>query len=307
MQQDTNLNEPIHCLHCGAQNAPELRACHACNTPLLNADPESGLLAQVGAATSIGRVRKNNEDSVQVWATEGVILALVADGMGGAAAGEEASRLVVEHVQGVFVGTPADSDKLHVLSETDLEDRLMNALQEANRAVVERSQSDINYRGMGTTSTLALIRGNRLFVAHVGDSRAYIVDRNSQEARQVTSDHTYVQALIASGYLEPDQANNHPMGNVLYRALGQGLDLDVDLYPPETLKAGDHLLLCSDGLTKHMTPAESAAIIVAAESPLDAAQRLISTANERGGEDNISVVVVSVTSTDDDTARLIPL
>jgi protein phosphatase len=250
-------------------------------------------------------VRKNNEDNLHLWATEGIILALVADGMGGAAAGEEASRLAVEAVEHDFLRTTVTAEKLLVLPETDLQDRMSDAIRNANESVYSRSQADAMLRGMGTTATFALIRGNRLFVAHVGDSRAYIVEGKTGHVQQVTSDHSFVQALVASGHLTPEEAQNHPLGNVLYRALGQSLDLDVDVYS-KSLKAGDSVVLCSDGLTKHLNPDEVGMIVAEANGPEEATLALIENANARGGEDNISVVVVAMHSTVSESG-LLPL
>ncbi|MFN8420091.1 MAG: Stp1/IreP family PP2C-type Ser/Thr phosphatase [Anaerolineae bacterium] len=289
--------ELLTCLRCNTLNEPSAKACSHCGALLVVPDEEMNLLPLVSGRTHVGQVRKNNEDNLHLWAGEGVILALIADGMGGAAAGEEASRLVVETVEKDFTIPKGDSGQFQVLTEPDLEKRLSDAILDANRAVLDRALSDVNLRGMGTTSTLALIRGNRLLVAHVGDSRAYIVDRTGAIA-QVTSDHSFVQALVASGHLTPEEANQHPMGNVLYRALGQSLDLDVDTYA-KTLHAGDSLVLCSDGLSKHLTPNEIGKVIAQYPRPDDSTLKLIEIANERGGEDNISVVVIAMTPVDD--------
>ncbi len=177
------------------------------------------------------------------------------------------------------------------MSETDLSSRLVDAIHDANKAVVQRAQDEPTLKGMGTTSTLALIRGNRAMIAHVGDSRAYIVDGKEGWINQVTDDHSFVQALVASGHITPEQAKQHPMGNVLYRALGQSLDLEVDIYT-RYLKAGDRLVICSDGLTRHLQPADIAKIVLENEDPQEATQSLIELANSRGGEDNVSAVVI---------------
>ncbi len=219
------------------------------------------------------------------------MLALVADGMGGAAAGEEASRLTVEAIQADFLGESRGSQDLQVLSESDLRTRLTDSVLDANKAVIDKSEHEPSLKGMGTTSTLALIRGNRALIAHVGDSRAYLVDGQEGWINQVTDDHSFVQALVASGHITPEQARIHPMGSVLYRALGQSLDLEVDVYT-RYLKAGDRLVLCSDGLTRHLSPTEIADVVRKTEKPEQATQELIEMANKRGGEDNISVIVI---------------
>jgi PPM family protein phosphatase len=303
---DTNHGEQLTCLTCGGLNNPHAERCARCGKPLIIPDLDFNLLAHVSARTSVGQVRKNNEDNLHLWAAEGVILALVADGMGGAAAGEEASRLAVETIEHDFTRPVLQASDLQLLPETELQERLSTAIRDANKVVYERSMKDVNLRGMGTTSTLALIRGNRLFVAHVGDSRAYVVENGSGAISQVTSDHSFVQALVESGHLSPDEARNHPLEHVLYRALGQSLDLDVDVYS-KSLKAGDRIVLCSDGLSKHMTPEEIGVIVAKEASPDDATGKLIEKANERGGEDNISVVVILMEATPGSDSRLITI
>jgi protein phosphatase len=288
--------EKLTCLKCGRLNDTRATVCTHCGTALIVPDPDYNLVARISARTSVGQVRKNNEDNLHLWASDGIILALVADGMGGAAAGEEASRLAVEAVEKDFLSASVSSEQLHILPETDLQDRMSDAIRDANKAVYERSLDDTMLRGMGTTSTLALIRGNRLFVAHVGDSRAYLVDGKLGTISQVTSDHSFVQALVTSGHLTPEEAQNHPLGNVLYRALGQSLDLDVDTYS-KSLKAGDTVVMCSDGLSKHLKTEEILTVVLAERAPDDITLKLIDIANERGGEDNISVVVVTLHST----------
>jgi len=290
--EDSN-GEPLTCLRCGALNNPGAAQCATCGAALIVPDLDFNLVAQCSARTSIGQVRGNNEDNVNIWALEGVVLALVADGMGGAAAGEEASRLAVEAVQASFLGEQRGSHDLLVLSESDLTRRLSEAVLEANRAVVERARADASRKGMGTTSTLALVRGNRVIVAHVGDSRMYLLDGREGWINQVTDDHSFVQALVASGHITPEQARQHPMGNVLYRALGQSLDLEVDVYS-RYLKAGDRLIICSDGLTRHLLPEDITSLVLKATSPAEATLNLIELANARGGEDNISVVVITM-------------
>src|SRR5260221_11325407 len=303
--EDLN-GEPLTCLRCGTLNSPDARSCKGCGAPLVVPDTDFNLLAVGSARTSVGQVRDNNEDKVSLWALDGVILAIVADGMGGAAAGEVASRLTVEAVQADFLGEARGSDNLPTLSETDLSSRLVDAIHDANKAVVQRAQDEPTLKGMGTTSTLALIRGNRAMIAHVGDSRAYIVDGKEGWINQVTDDHSFVQALVASGHITPEQAKHHPMGSVLYRALGQSLDLEVDIYT-RYLKAGDRLVLCSDGLTRHVQPSDIAEIVLKTDMPSVATAELIELANSRGGEDNITVIVVMMQPQIETASELPPI
>lgn len=289
-----NLNgEPLTCLHCGALNLPQAERCVSCKARLVVPDEDFNLVAHASARTNVGQVRDNNEDRVNIWGLDGLLLALVADGMGGAAAGEVASRLSVESIQANFLGDIRGSQELQVLSENDLSERMINAIQDANSAVLEKAKLDPTRKGMGTTSTLVMVRGNRAMIAHVGDSRAYHIDGRDGIINQITDDHSFVQALVASGHITAEQAKHHPMGNVLYRALGQSIDLDVDTYV-RYLKAGDRIVMCSDGLTRHLQPAEIAKIVMATDNPNEATLDLIDAANERGGEDNVSVIVIQM-------------
>ncbi|MDW8297760.1 MAG: Stp1/IreP family PP2C-type Ser/Thr phosphatase [Anaerolineae bacterium] len=291
-----NLNgEPLTCLRCGTYNLPTATHCVHCNAPLLVPNESFGTQLRLSGRTSVGRIRSNNEDSLALWSLDGLALALVADGMGGAAAGEEASRLVVEVVQACFTGSERGSDQLIALSEDELGKRLRDAIELANRTVAERARRDASRRGMGTTATLALVRGNRVLVAHVGDSRLYLVDGHDRTISQITTDHSFVQALVASGHLTAEQARYHPMGHVLYRALGQSADLEIDLYQ-HALRSGDRLVLCSDGLTRHLEDHEIAEIVLRTLNPTEATLDLVELANERGGEDNISVIVLQLDS-----------
>jgi PPM family protein phosphatase len=286
-----NVNgEPMTCLRCGAYNLPDAETCSKCNAQLLLLDEDFNIMPRLSARTNVGQVRTNNEDNLAIWALDGVVVGLVADGMGGAAAGEEASRLTVEAVQATFFN-PNDENDPQTLSEDILGERVREAILHANRAVMDRAARDASRKGMGTTSTLVLVRSNRAFVGHVGDSRAYLIDSNTNTFEQITSDHSFVQALVASGHITLAQAKYHPMGHVLYRALGQSSDLEVDLYV-RTLRAGDRLLLCSDGLTRHLTPEEISSIVLEAESPTIATHELVELTLKRGAEDNVSVVVM---------------
>ena len=170
---------------------------------------------------------------------------------------------------------------------------LETAIREGNHDILELARRTPDLRGMGTTVTIAYVRGNRCIVAHVGDSRAYLVEVQPPQITQITSDHSFVEALVAAGHLTPDQAAEHPMKNVLYRALGQSEYVEVDIYEVQ-LEPDDRLVLCSDGLTRHVAPAEIAEIAQAYDNPDDISARLIDLANSRGGEDNVSVVVIEI-------------
>lgn len=260
-------------------------------------NPGHAMRLRGSARTSVGQVRENNEDHIHLRTGDGFMLALVADGMGGAAAGEEASRIAVEIIDVDL--TPGDQpDSVHqvgTMSDDMLRFRLRHAIQKANLSIMRRAIEEPEMRGMGTTVTLALLRGSSVLVAHVGDSRAYLVSAYDHAIEQITSDHSFVEALLAAGHITPEQAEEHPMRNVLYRALGQAEDMDVDLYHAR-LRHGDRLVLCSDGLTRHVKAHEIARIVLNTDTPEDASDQLIDLANERGGEDNVSVIVIQAES-----------
>ncbi len=257
-------------------------------------NPQHGIRLRSSARTSTGQVRENNEDNIHLWTRDDFVLAIVADGMGGAAAGEEASRIAVETIRvGLSLREGQAPDSADKIEDSTLTDRLRAAIQLANVSIVEKAATSPEMRGMGTTVTMAFVRGTYAIVAHVGDSRAYLVDGEDRTITQITSDHSFVEALLAAGHITPEQAMEHPMRNVLYRALGQAEDVDVDMYY-KRLHIGDRLVLCSDGLTRHVLPDEIARLALSDDNPDVASQKLIDLANERGGEDNVSVIIVSV-------------
>lgn len=259
--------------------------------------PEHGISLRSSARTSTGQVRQNNEDSIHLWADHNFVLAIIADGMGGAAAGEEASRIAVETIKAGF--NPNTNEG------TPITEQLQSTIHSANLNIVRKALNAPEMKGMGTTLTLAFVRGTYATFAHVGDSRAYLVEPDDESITQITIDHSYVQALVMAGHITPEQAETHSMGNVLYRALGQNEDVDADIYY-KRLHIGDRLILCSDGLTRHVKAPELAHIASADSNPDVISQKLIDLANQRGGEDNISVIVIAVegdpnASTEDDT------
>lgn len=265
---------------------------------------DRGIRLRSSARTSVGQVRENNEDNVQLWGDAEFVVAVVADGMGGAVAGEEASRIAVETLQqGRFLISP-DETPLE-LDDDEVVVWLCDSIRDANSNIVERAASNPELRGMGTTMTLAFVRGSSAIIAHVGDSRAYLIDGHSHRITQITADHSFVEALVAAGHLTHEQAEEHPMRNVLYRALGQSDEVDVDIYEAH-LRTGDRIVLCSDGLTRHVKPMEIATITMEDADLEVASQALIDLANARGGEDNVSVIVIAIEGeeSDDDTAEL---
>jgi protein phosphatase len=239
-------------------------------------------------------VRENNEDSIHLSPpNDDYVIAVVADGMGGAVAGEEASRLAVEAIRNGLAGLPQE-DADGSLKTEQVAQRLRTAIHAGNDIIVQRSADNPQLRGMGTTVTLAYIRATHAVIAHVGDSRAYLIsDHSLPRIQQVTADHSFVDALVLAGHLTQEQADEHPMRHVLYRALGQIEELEIDIYHTR-LRPGDRLVLCSDGLTRHVKPTEIGEITLAEEEPSAACQKLVDLANRRGGEDNVSVIIVVV-------------
>lgn len=257
--------------------------------------PENRIRLVTSARTDKGRVRQNNEDSIDLWEAGQFVLAVVADGMGGAAAGEEASRIAIETVRKKMTDdhhkAPDDYDED---DEDSLVEKLVDVVKAANLNIVERAEIEPSLKGMGTTMTLAFARKSYLTLVHVGDSRAYQVDGHDGSIRQLTADHSFVQALVDAGHITQEEAESHPMKNVLYRALGQDPHIDVDSYSDLRLHIGDRLVLCSDGLTLHVKPQEIAQVVMDNAKPEDATKKLLEMANGRGGKDNISVIVIGV-------------
>lgn len=256
--------------------------------------PERGIRLRSNARTNTGRIRENNEDNVLLWARDRFVLGIVADGMGGAAAGEEASRIAVEtiHKKLVELNIERETTDIDVLFES-ISEPLRKIIQEANDRIVQYAVQYPELKGMGTTVTLTIIRDDHAIIAHVGDSRAYLVDGQDGTISQITADHSFVEAMIIAGHITREEAVDHPMRNVLYRALGQASDIDVDIYH-SYLRPGDCMVLCTDGLTLHVKPQEIAQIVQSNSRPEMTTQKLVELANERGGRDNVSVVVVNV-------------
>jgi PPM family protein phosphatase len=231
-----------------------------------------------GSASDVGRVRTVNED----LALESLTLFAVADGMGGHVGGEIAARTAIDTLEAEFTRQPSAAG-------------LAGAIREANRAVWERGRADVDLRGMGTTliavALVATDEGDRLVLANVGDSRAYRL--HGEELVQLTSDHSVAEELVARGELSEQEAAVHPHRHILTRALGIQADVAVDLWQiiPEE---GDRFLLCSDGLTNEVPDDRIADVLVETRDPHEAAEILVRMANQAGGNDNATVVVLDV-------------
>lgn len=235
----------------------------------------------VGEGSDRGRVREENQDATSFFRTSDDVwtLLIVCDGVGGHAGGRQAAAMASEGIGQEFAN--------RVSSSTPVE-ALRDSIKVVNRNIVEHAELNTELRGMGTTCVVLAVARNQAYVAHVGDSRVYRIRPGSVE--QVTKDHSYVQRMIDSGILTPEQAEEHPDANMLMRCLGGRPDVEVDVIGPEPMVAGDRYLLCSDGLWGQVSAIEIAAMSMAF-SAQDAVNRLINLANERGGPDNISVQI----------------
>jgi serine/threonine protein phosphatase PrpC len=237
-----------------------------------------------------GRIRQNNEDSCAVFVPEGAgeladrgAVFVVADGMGGHRGGEIASRIAVRTIIAFYTAN-ADENRSYALSR---------AFREANKTIIEESVADSTLFGMGTTCTaLALFRG-RAFIAHVGDSRAYMV--RGGRITQITHDHSIVGEMVRSGILSDEDARNHPKRNVITKSLGAQDDIAADMPAALDVAPGDTFLLCSDGLTTYLSDADIGDV-VSGSSPAEACKKLVKMANEAGGRDNVTVLIVTVQS-----------
>jgi len=244
------------------------------------------------ARSDVGRKRKGNEDAL--FLNPGQKLYVVADGMGGHAAGEVASRVAVDAINEFVTLTGGNEEITWPFGLDDSisyeGNRLKTAIRHANRRVLEATRESAEYEGMATTVAAVLVDGSTANIAHVGDSRIYLWSGGA--ISQLTSDHSWVNEQIQSGVISPEQARNHPLRNVVTRALGGRSDLLVDIQS-RRMDPGEVLLLCSDGLTTMIGDEEIARILGEAGGDVArAATALVQEANDRGGEDNITVVLL---------------
>lgn len=248
------------------------------------------------ALRDVGRVRESNQDNVFSLVStlprgDGDLtmgLFVVADGMGGHESGDVASqmavRTAVRHILSQFFLPTLEDGMMDAIQNI-----MITAVQQANQAIWEQAQDE--HSDMGSTCTVALLLGEAVYVAHVGDTRLYLLEEETLQA--ITTDHSAVGRLIEIGQLDPTEARDHPLRNQLYRAIGQQPQIEVDfLYQP--LGASTHILLCSDGLWGEVSEAEMVAALRRSPWPLDGCRELIALANMMGGQDNISAVVVSL-------------
>lgn len=259
---------------------------------------DTGPTLVIGRASHIGRVRKRNEDTyftLQATLSRNSEtfpfgLFLVADGMGGHKGGELASalatRVMAEAVLREFYLPWLTSEVEDTMPQRPINEVILQAANKANLVVHRVAPPEA-----GTTLTCALVQGTNAYIAHVGDSRAYLIRQGRLE--QITQDHSLLARLIELGQISPEEAASHPQRNVLYKAIGQGSALEVDFYL-KSLPINSYLLLCSDGLWGYINEERMAAIVREAPTPQDACHQLVREANAQGGEDNITVILIQV-------------
>jgi PPM family protein phosphatase len=234
--------------------------------------------------TDVGVIRSGNEDSYLMVPDRGIFV--VADGMGGHAAGEVASDMAVHYVA-------RELESLRGLTDEQVADRMRGAIRTANGAIFQRTLTEHDKRGMGTTVTALTLYESRFLIGQVGDSRAYLLRDN--KLSQLTKDHSYVQEQVDAGYLTPEQARTHPYSNVITRCVGANSDVMPDIYVG-TVRPRDLFLLASDGLTGMLEDYQLAELLSPERMPEEEVDSLVAEANRHGGLDNITAVIVRIDS-----------
>lgn len=238
----------------------------------------------VAAGTDVGRIRAGNEDSLYADADQERGLFIVADGMGGHAAGEVASEMAVQIVARDLAG-------VRDLGKTESGARMAEALKAANRAIYERTIQEADKQGMGTTASCIMIGQGRYIIGHIGDSRVYLL--RDGRFRQLTKDHSYVQEQVDAGFLTPEQARYHPYSNVITRCVGANAAVEADVLQGE-IQNEDLYLVASDGLTGMVEDPQLKKILESKQTPGQMVDAMITEANRRGGLDNITAIIVQV-------------
>ncbi len=237
--------------------------------------------------SDIGLKRAINEDRAAFFKRpDGLALALVADGMGGHNAGDVASDMAMKQMEHVFLQAEAH----HFASTTSKEEWLLQTVTQLNKNIYDYSLSHEDCKGMGTTFIAVLIEDNHCFIAHIGDSRVYYFFDDG--AQQITRDHSYVNVLVENGEISEEEALTHPKKNFILRALGTEESIKPDFYEVD-LASESYLLICSDGLSNKLTVYEMASIITYPDTIEEKGRKLVELANASGGEDNISLVLLT--------------
>jgi PPM family protein phosphatase len=236
------------------------------------------------ARTDVGMIRSGNEDNFAVsdWGNRGLFI--VADGMGGHAAGEVASEMAVQTIE-------RELQDLKEPHGDEAEEKLADALRKANRTIHDRTITEVDKQGMGTTASVLLVWESKYLIGQVGDSRVYLL--RDGELQQLTKDHSYVQEQVDAGFLTPEQARYHPYSNVITRCVGASPEVEPDIYHGEA-KVGDLFLVASDGLTGMVDDRRLQILLMSRAAPERKVHALIAEANGRGGLDNITAIVVQI-------------
>ena len=249
----------------------------------------------IGMLTDVGKVRTIDEDSILAAdlsfgvnsESSKFLLLAVADGMGGHAKGEEASKIALNAIARTVIP--------ELFNDTPFTELLEKGIQNANQNILDYTAKYPESSGMGTTSVCAVVKGNQVHLANVGDSRAYVI--SDDEIRGVTKDHSYVQALVDEGKITQADAREHPKKNIITKAVGISPSIEADK-SILTLGSDESLLLCCDGVIAHLTDEDIHKIINDSPDPQSACQKIVDTANERGGSDNISLIILSAGGSD---------
>ena len=260
-----------------------------------NSDSSAEKARKIGMLTDVGQVRTVDEDSILAAdlsfgvnsESSKFLLLAVADGMGGHAKGEEASKIALNAIARAVIPD--------LLNNTSFTKILEKGIQNANQDILDYTAENPEASGMGTTSVCAVVKDNQIHLANVGDSRAYRV--SDDEICRVTKDHSYVQALIDEGDITEEQAREHPRKNEITRAVGIMPSIEVDTMKL-TLDSDESLLLCCDGVIAHLSDDDIHKIIRDSPDPQTACQEIVDMANERGGSDNISLIILSSEGSD---------
>ena len=260
-----------------------------------NSDSSAEIARKIGMLTDVGQVRTVDEDSILAAdlsfgvnsESSKFLLLAVADGMGGHAKGEEASKIALNAIARAVIPD--------LLNNTPFTKILEKGIQNANQDILDYTAKNPEASGMGTTSVCAVVKDNQIHLANVGDSRAYRV--SDDEICRVTKDHSYVQALIDEGEITEEQAREHPRKNEITRAVGIMPSIEVDTMKL-TLDSDESLLLCCDGVIAHLSDDDIHKIIRDSPDPQTACQEIVDMANERGGSDNISLIILSSEGSD---------
>tara|TARA_Y100001936_G_scaffold249143_1_gene298681 strand:+ start:2111 stop:2932 length:822 start_codon:yes stop_codon:yes gene_type:complete len=249
----------------------------------------------IGMLTDVGKVREIDEDSILAAdlsfginsKSNQFLLLAVADGMGGHAKGEEASKIALNTIARTVIPELHNNQPLTTL--------LDQGIKNANQEIIDFTLKNPESQGMGTTSVCALVKDDEVHLANIGDSRAYVV--SNDEIRRVTKDHSYVQGLIDQGEITEEESREHPQKNVITKALGISASIDSDTMKLK-LAPDENLLLCCDGVIAHLTDDDIKNTIMSSSDPQTACQKIVDLANDRGGTDNISLIILSSEKTD---------